>query len=118
MITNKFTKNEVPLKTSVSRKNRLKISDGKKQYTSSVDQTTPCNTKPKNARIEVGPCNQEEKNRRKFEKAFQIRTVGICKTRAKKSIPDMFNFYVVLADYDMIPGTDKATTCRRINKAP
>ena len=42
----------------------------------------------------------------------------LCKTRAKKSSPDMFNFYVVLAGHDIVTDTDRATTCRCKFKAP
>ena len=36
-----------------------------------------------------------------------------CKTRAKKSSPDMFNFYIVLAGHDKVTEAGSATTCRR-----
>ena len=42
----------------------------------------------------------------------------LCKTRAKKSSPDMFNFYVVLAGHDVVTDASRATRCRRIFKAP
>ena len=40
----------------------------------------------------------------------------LCKTRAKKSRPDMFNFYVGLA-HNMVTDTGRAITCRRNFKA-
>ena len=40
------------------------------------------------------------------------------KTRAKKSSPDMFNFYVVLAGHDMVIDAGMANTCRRKFKSP
>ena len=40
------------------------------------------------------------------------------KTRAKKSSPDMFKFYRVLAGHDIVKDADRATTCRRKFKAP
>ena len=42
----------------------------------------------------------------------------VCKTRAKKSSPDMFNFSVVLAGHDKATGAGRATTCRWNFKAP
>ena len=36
------------------------------------------------------------------KKAFRIKLLELCKTRAKKSSPDMFKFYVVLAGHDMV----------------
>ena len=34
------------------------------------------------------------------KKAFRIKLVDLCKTIAKKSSPDMINFYVVLSGHD------------------
>ena len=52
--------------------------DGFRQYTVfSLDQITSWNTRPLKATIEDGPHNQEEINRRKIEKSFLIKTVGI-----------------------------------------
>ena len=42
----------------------------------------------------------------------------ICKTGAKKSSLGLLNFFVVLADQDVISGADKATTCTCQFKAP
>ena len=39
----------------------------------------------------------------------------LCKTKTKKSSPDMFNFYVVLAGHDKV---SDATMCRLKIKAP
>ena len=53
------------------------FSDEKKiKYTSSIDQTTPWNTRSLNAAIDDGPSNQEEINCRKIEKGIQVKTVG------------------------------------------
>ena len=51
-------------------------------------------------------------------KAFRSKLLELCKTRAKESSPDMFNFYVVLAGHDMVTDAGRATTCRRKVKAP
>ena len=42
----------------------------------------------------------------------------LCETRTKKSSPDMFNFYVVLAGHEKVSDAGRATTCRRQCKAP
>ena len=42
----------------------------------------------------------------------------LCNTRTKKSSPDMFYFYVILAGYDMITEAGRATTWTRKFKAP
>ena len=103
----------------VSRKNSLKISDEKK-YISSLDQTTPRNTRPINATNEGGPCNQKELNSTKLKKKtkFRSKQLELCKTRTKKSSPDLFKVYVVLAGHDMITDNDSSTKCRSIFKAP
>ena len=38
--------------------------------------------------------------------------MGVCKTGAKKSSPDLSNFYVVLAGHDKFADTARATTCK------
>ena len=42
----------------------------------------------------------------------------LCMTRTKKSSPDMFNFYVVLAGHTKVSDAGRATTGRRKFKAP
>ena len=53
-----------------------------------------------------------------MKKAFRLKLLELCKTRAKKSCPDMFNFYVVSAGHDIVTDTDRATTWRCKFKAP
>ena len=53
-----------------------------------------------------------------WKKAFRSKLLELCKTRAKKSSPDMFNIYVVLAGHDMVTDASMSTTCRRNFKAP
>ena len=47
-----------------------------------------------------------------MKKAFRLKLLELFKTRAKKSCPDMFNFYVVSAGHDMVTDVGRATTCR------
>ena len=54
----------------------------------------------------------------KLKKAFTKKLLEICKTRTKKSSPDLFNFYVISAGLDMSNDAGRAITCRRIFKAP
>ena len=54
----------------------------------------------------------------KLKKAFRLKLLELCKTRAKKSSPDTFNFYVVLAGHNKVSDEGRATTCRRKFKAP
>ena len=68
--------------------------------------------------IEHGSCNQVEANRIKIKEAFRIKLLELCKKRTKKSSPDMFKFYVILAGPDMVIDAGRATKCRQNFKAP
>ena len=46
------------------------------KYTSSIDQTTPWNTRSLNEANYDGPFNQEEINCRRNEKSIHVETVG------------------------------------------
>ena len=54
----------------------------------------------------------------KLKKAFGIKLFELCRTRTKKSSPDLFKFYVVSAGHGMVNDHDRATTCRCNFKAP
>ena len=80
---------------------------------SSIDQTTLWNTRPLNARIDDGPCNQEEKNWRIIEKkTFRSKFLEIYKTRTEKLSAAVLNFIVISADQDMSTDADQDTTCK------
>ena len=83
------------------------------KHTSGKDLTTPWNTPSLNATIDDGPVTRKKKTTEILRKAFTLKLLGLCKTRAKKSSLDMFNFNVVLAGHDMVIDTSRATTCRR-----
>ena len=58
---------------------------------------TSCGEQNKNhktlkAKTEHEPCIQEEMNWSKIEKIIQNKLLELCKTRTKKSSPDLFNF--------------------------
>ena len=42
----------------------------------------------------------------------------LCKTRIKKSCPNMFKFYVTLAGHDMVTNAGRATNYKQNIKAP
>ena len=42
----------------------------------------------------------------------------LCKTRAKKSSPDLFNFYVILVGHDMVTDAGSTDTRKRKIKPP
>ena len=53
----------------------------------------------------------------KLKKAFRIKLFELCKTRTKKSSPDLFNFLVALAGHEKVTDAKRATSCRRKIKA-
>ena len=62
--------------------------------------------------------NSEIYTKQNLNKTFRLKLLEVCKNRAKKSIPDVFNFYIVLADDGKVTDAGRATTCRRKFKAP
>ena len=60
--------------------------------------------------------NSKKLTKQNLKKTFRSKLLELCKTRAKKSSPDMFNFYVVLAGHDMATDASRVTTCRRKTK--
>ena len=53
-----------------------------------------------------------------WKKSLWSKLLELCKTRTKKSGPNMLKFYVILARHEMITDAGRATTCRRKFKAP
>ena len=53
-----------------------------------------------------------------LKKAFRIKLFELCKTRTKKSSPDLFNFCVISARHGVANDVDRATTGKRNFKAP
>ena len=77
------------------------------------------NTRAINTTIEYGPHKAVRiKLNKTWKKSFRSNLLELCKTRSKKSSPDMLNFYVILADHDIVCDANVATTCRRKFKAP
>ena len=66
---------------------------------------------------EICSRNQQEINCKKMKKAFRLKLLELCKTRAKKSSPDLLNFCAVLAGHNTVTDTGRAITCRRKFKA-
>ena len=56
---------------------------------------------------------REELTEAKSKKAFRMKLFELCKTRTKKSSPDLFKFYVISAGNDMAKDAGRATTGRR-----
>ena len=53
-----------------------------------------------------------------MKKALRYKILELCKTKTKKTSPDMFNFYVVLAGPNKVSDEGRATTCWLKFKAP
>ena len=54
----------------------------------------------------------------KLKNAVRIKLSELCKIETKKSSPDLFNFYAVSANHDLVTDKDSSTTCRSKIKAP
>ena len=61
---------------------------------------------------------RKEKSEANLKKAFRKELFELCKTRTKKSSPDLFKFYLFSAGHDMANDAGRANTCRRNFKAP
>ena len=59
-----------------------------------------------------------KQTKQNLKRAFRSKLLELCKTRTKKSSPDMFNFYVVLAGHEKVKDAGRATICRLNFKAP
>ena len=73
---------------------------------------------PSTRQMNKASVNSEIQTKQNLNKSLQIKIVGICKTKAKKWSPDMFNFYAVLPGHDKISDACRATRCRRKFKGP
>ena len=62
---------------------------------------------------EQGLHRQQDLNYAKFEKSIQIKLLELGKTRTKKSTPDFFNFFAVLAGHDKVSDGGSVISCRR-----
>ena len=91
------------------RENSLKISD-EKSYTLLASTKQPHETHDPQMQQLMTDFETTKKNKVKEKgKSIQVKTVGFCETRTKKTSPDVFNFYVVLVDHGMIIDADRAT---------
>ena len=85
---------------------------------SSYGEQNEITTKPRGQKLNMNHVARKNLIGAKLKKASTIKLLEICKTRTKKSSPDLFNFCVISADHDMAKDAGRATTCRRIFKAP
>ena len=75
-------------------------------------------TTPHGRKLNMNHVTRKKLTGAKLKKAFRMKLFEICKTRTKKSSPDLFNFYLISLGHDMANDASRATTCRRNLKAP
>ena len=115
----KMTKNEGPSENmGFNVKTVWWFQTKKKQNKLLAQPNNPVeHTAPKNNNWKWPLYSVSVKLNKTWKKDFRSKLLEICKTRAMKSSPDVFNFYVVLAGHDMVTDATRATTCRRKFKA-
>ena len=97
----------------------LKISDKKIQkIDSSHGEHNRRTTRPHGQKLNMNHVARKNLTEAKLKKAFRMKLFELCKTRTKKSSPDLFKFYLKTAGHGMTLDDDRATTCRRNFKAP
>ena len=74
-------------------------------------------TRPQGENLNMNHVAEKKLNEAKLKKAFRIKLFELCKTRTKRSSPDLFNFCVISTGLDMTNDAGRATTCRRSFKA-
>ena len=114
------TKNEKPSEKMSSNGEtgwRFQTKNFQKIHSSHGEQNKRT-TRPRRQKLNMNHVARKKLNEAKMKKAFRIKLFELCKTRTKKSSPDLFNFFVISAGHDMVNDAGRATTCRRIFKAP
>ena len=93
-------------KTWVSSNNHLKILDQKNQkFQSCYGEQNKGNTRPQMQKLSMDHVTR--KKLKQIWKKHWLKLLELCKTRTKKSSPDLFNFHVVLAGHDMVTDADR-----------
>ena len=106
------------LKNRVLTGNSLKTSSQKNQKLQSLHgEQNKRTTRPQGQKLNMNHVARKKLTEAKLKKAFRIKLFEHCKTRTKKSSPDLFNFHETSAGHDMANDAGKATTCKRIFKA-
>ena len=75
-------------------------------------------SRPRKQKLNMNHVARKKFTEAKLKKAFRIKLLEHCKTRIKKSNPDLLTFYVISGGHDMANDAGRATTCRRNFKAP
>ena len=113
------TKNEKPSEKMSSNGEtgwRFQTKNFQKIHSSHGEQNKRT-TRPEGQKLNMNHVARKKLTGAKLEKAFTIKLLELCKTRTKKSSPDLFKFYVLSAGHDMANDAGRASTCRRFFKA-
>ena len=107
------------LRKWILTENSLKISNQKnRKIQSSHGEKNKRTTRPQGQKLNMKHVARKKLTAAKLKRAFRIKLFELCKTRTKKSSPDLINFYVISAGHDLANDAGRATTCRCIFKAP
>ena len=115
----KGTKMKGILRKWVLAENSLKVSNQKnRKIQSSHGEQNKRTTRPQGQKLNMNQVARKKLTEANLKKALRIKLFELCKTRTKRSSPDLSNFYVISAGLDMASDAGKATTCWRNFKAP
>ena len=113
------TKNEGPSeKTSFNGEQLESFKPKNQKIQSSYGEQNKRTTRPWKQKLNMNHVARKKLTEAKLKKAFRMKLFELCKTRTKKSSPDLFKFYVISAGHGMAKDNDRATTCTRNFKAP
>ena len=90
----------------------------KQKIQSSHGEQKKRTARPRRQKLNMNHVARKKLTGAKLKKAFRMKLFEVCKTRTKKSSPDLFNFFVISGGHDMANDAGRATTCRRNFKAP
>ena len=79
---------------------------------SSFGEQNKRTTRPRRQKLNMNHVARKKFTEANLKKAFRRKLFKICKTRNKKSSPDLFDFYVISPGHGMANDDDRATTCR------
>ena len=85
---------------------------------SSYGEQNKRTTRPWRQNLNMNHVIRKKLTEANLKKAFRIKLFELCKTRTKKSSPDLINFYVISARHDMAIDAGRATRCKWQFKAP
>ena len=107
------TKNEGPSEKLSFNGEMFEIFKSKNQkIQSSYGGQNKRTTRPRRQKLNMNHVARKKFTEANLKKAFRRKLFKICKTRNKKSRPDLFDIYVISPGHGMANDDDRATTCR------